>query len=55
MLKAAALTLVLALGAAPSWAANADAPNTNVDKSNDTGNDRTDQLNRAQQSAPAQK
>ena len=52
-----AIALLLALGAAPALAANAEQPNTNVDKSNDkggpTGNDKTDQLNRAQQSMPA--
>ncbi len=40
------------LAAAPALAANADAPNRNVDKSNDaggpTGNDKVDQLNKGQ-------
>lgn len=48
-----ALALILALGAAaPALAANADAPHTNVDKSNDagngTGNNKVDALNRGQ-------
>lgn len=40
------------LAAAPALAANADAPNRNVDRSNDaggsTGNDKVDQLNKGQ-------
>ena len=32
-----AIALLLALGAAPALAANAEQPNTNVDKSNDKG------------------
>jgi len=48
-----ALVAILSLlAAAPALAANADAPNRNVDKSNDaggpTGNDRVDQLNKGQ-------
>lgn len=45
------LTL-LAAPVVPAFAANADAPNTNVDKSNDaggsTGNAQTDRLNSGQ-------
>lgn len=48
---AIALTL-LVVAAAPALAANADAPQSNVDKSNDagnsTGNDKVDALNRGQ-------
>jgi len=48
---AIALTL-LAVAAAPALAANADAPQSNVDKTNDagnrTGNDKVDALNRGQ-------
>ena len=48
-----ALVVILSLlAAAPALAANADAPNRNVDKSNDaggpTGNDKVDQLNKGQ-------
>ncbi len=50
-MKALVVTLGL-LAAAPALAANADAPNRNVDKSNDaggpTGNDKVDQLNKGQ-------
>lgn len=44
---------VLATLASPVLAANAEAPNKNVDKTNDqggpTGDDKTDHLNKAQQ------
>ncbi len=44
--------LVAALGLLAALAANADAPNRNVDKSNDaggpTGDDKVDQLNKGQ-------
>ena len=48
-----ALVVLLSLvAAAPALAANADAPNRNVDKSNDaggpTGDDKVDQLNKGQ-------
>ena len=50
-MKALVVTLSLLAGA-PALAANADAPNRNVDKSNDaggpTGNDKVDQLNKGQ-------
>ena len=50
-MKAVVVILSL-LAAAPALAANADAPNRNVDKSNDaggpTGNDKVDQLNKGQ-------
>lgn len=50
-MKALVVTLGL-LAAAPALAANADAPNRNVDKSNDaggpTGDDKVDQLNKGQ-------
>lgn len=50
-MKALVITLGL-LAAAPALAANADAPNRNVDRSNDaggpTGNDKVDQLNKGQ-------
>ena len=47
------LVVILSLlAAAPALAANADAPNRNVDKSNDgggpTGDDKVDQLNKGQ-------
>ena len=46
------LVILGLLAAAPALAANADAPNRNVDKSNDaggpTGNDKVDQLNKGQ-------
>ncbi len=50
-MKALVVTLGL-LMAAPALAANADAPDRNVDRSNDaggpTGNDKVDQLNKGQ-------
>ena len=50
-MKALVVTFGL-LAAVPALAANADAPNRNVDKSNDaggpTGNDKVDQLNKGQ-------
>jgi len=51
---AIAITLLLG-GAAPALAANADAPQANVDKRNDagnsTGNDKVDALNHGQLNA----
>ncbi len=52
-MKSYAIAITLLLGAAaPAFAANADAPQTNVDKRNDagnsTGNDKVDALNRGQ-------
>ena len=50
-MKVLVVTLGL-LAAAPALAANADAPNRNVDRSNDaggpTGNDKVDHLNKGQ-------
>ena len=50
-MKAVVVILSL-LAAAPALAANADAPDRNVDKSNDaggsTGDDKVDQLNKGQ-------
>ncbi len=52
MRSRAAAFLAMALFAAPALAANADAPQRNVDKSNDAGNrkgdDKVDTLNRGQ-------
>ncbi len=52
-----ALAILLSLAAAPAFAANAEQPNTNVDKSNDkggpTGNATTDKLNQQQESMPS--
>lgn len=52
MIRALTLAALLALGAAPAMAANANQPYQNVDRSNDRGNDtgnsRVDSLNRAQ-------
>ncbi len=57
-----ALAIVMMAAAGPVLAANADQPNTNVNKANDkggdTGNSRVEELNRAQSdsstpSAPA--
>ena len=52
-MKSFAIALTLLLGAvAPALAANADAPQANVDKrtdaGNSTGNDKVDALNRGQ-------
>lgn len=52
-MKSYAIAITLLLGAAaPALAANADAPQANVDKRNDvgnsTGNDEVDSLNRGQ-------
>lgn len=51
-MKPLAITITLLLGAAPALAANADAPQSNVDKRNDagnsTGNNKVDALNRGQ-------
>ncbi len=52
-MKSYAIAITLLLGAAaPALAANADAPQANVDKRNDagnsTGNDKVDALNRGQ-------
>ena len=55
-LLAGALFVALASLFAPAFAANAEHPETNVDKTNDkggsTGNDKTEELNRAQQTPP---
>ena len=52
-MKTAIIAALLASLSVPVLAANADEPNKNVDKSNDqggpTGNDKTDALNKAQQ------
>ena len=52
MLRAAILAAALAVSAAPAFAANADQPYKNVDKTNDKGNDtgngRVEDLNRGQ-------
>lgn len=51
-MKPLAITITLLLGGAPALAANADAPQSNVDKRNDagnsTGNNKVDALNRGQ-------
>jgi hypothetical protein len=51
-MKSYAIVITLLLGGAPALAANADAPQANVDKHNDagnsTGNDKVDTLNRGQ-------
>lgn len=52
-MKSYAIAITLLLGAAaPAFAANANAPQANVDKRNDagnsTGNDKLDALNRGQ-------
>ena len=52
MTKAIALAVMVAFAPVAALAANADAPNTNVDKSNDkggpTGNSQVDKLNSGQ-------
>ena len=52
LLTLAALAGSAALASPGAWAANADQPNTNVDRRNDAGNDtgnsRVDQLNAGQ-------
>ena len=52
MRSLAAACLAMSLLAAPAMAANADAPQSNVDRSNDVGNstgdDKVDTLNRGQ-------
>ncbi len=56
-MKTALIVTLLAAFASPVLAANADAPNKNVDKTNDqggpTGNDKTDALNKGQQTPPS--
>lgn len=56
-MKTAIIAVILTGLSLPVLAANANEPDKNMDKSNDqggpTGNDKTDELNRAQQTPPA--